>query len=894
MSDDKKTDIDPNFIKLFDLKTPEKILERTFNQQSSSKNFHENILLTKNNFSSINELKSSLKDDNYYILENADSSCCSIFQKFIEGASDENTAYFDKSFRNSTYIDMFFNTIPNVVLGQLTPFLKVSFLFPDKIFTNKGVQTDINSMLSLQNYVGGIDENKLREFNNLFTIDFSNQNSVNSNSTLDGDFYFKQALPKDGKYFLTDESIYTSPPHLSPNFRPLMSISKLGVKVTPTKDFNISLDEYTLSLIIHDKKMLHKFKYLIGVEYRDMISAVIEYGWSYPDYGNENVYSHFFNRILRKKVYCKLVNLSYNFDEVGQVKLEMKLMTKGAEHLIVLNALENSNNDYSQATHEIERIKKALSRWLNTYKISPKIQDSILLSRLIDDSVDVITKKQSEKIDALIKTLENTKNANSNDLFLDEKAKTELKESIKKLKDQLYNTDTNQKVNKLKQSYNKFITDDVIKNFDNWVLEYRSKNNGYYSEAEKLKNIKTIGENYYFHEIITYFVNQIIIKKDDKIGVDEIQTIFYNFNKNLPPEAAGKSIAGFKINKNEFIKSLQTSNQKKLTLEHFIGFLLNNFLNKLESQGYKFVTYKDPYKADGTISSDIQKHNKEVMEKALKASEDNGIKIIQPRVSFRIENVNKIMRIHIYDVTNRIIFKANANEIEQLDHIKKMFNEWKNKKINKDEIQQSANEILVNNPNRKNFSYMKEIFGSHYPVITLDGAGSSVLKSFTISNSMDAATTSHLINKLYDNIKKNNITEENFYTRVVPGKITMESLGFPLAEIHQTFFVDANTGTDIDNLYNVTSISHNIEHGSFKTNYELANADSYGAHENIFVEIERIKNIVEGKQIESSNEPKKKIAKAPKSPSGASSSDTKNNEVDNKDKYNPFKESKNN
>ena len=304
MPDDNnnKPIIDENFIKLFDLKTPDKILDRTLNQ-SSTRKFHENILLTTNNFKNIQELKSILgTDSNYYVLENVDANCCSIFQKFSTNASDENTAYFDKSFRNSTYIDMFFNTIPNAVLGQLTPFLKISFLFPEE-------KRDLNSMISLQNYIGDVSQERLKEFNNLFTIDFSKPESVNSNSTIsesNDNFYFKQSLPKNGKYFLTDESIYTSPPHLGPNFRPLMSISKLSVKITPTVDFNISLDEYNLSLTIHDKTMLHKFKYLIGVEYRDMISAIIEYGWSYPDYDNENVYSHFFNRILRKKVYCKL------------------------------------------------------------------------------------------------------------------------------------------------------------------------------------------------------------------------------------------------------------------------------------------------------------------------------------------------------------------------------------------------------------------------------------------------------------------------------------------------------------------------------------------------------------------------------------------------------------
>lgn len=859
MSDDnKKTTIDDNFIKLFDLKTPEKILENTFNDKTSKK-FHENILLTRNNFRTINELKSQLPSG-YYVLENKDT--CSVFQKFSDAQKDNNTMYFDKSFRNSTYIDMFFNAIPTSVLAQLLPYLKISFLIPEE--NRNKIKTDITSMPALQNYVSD-DKKYLEKFNELFIIDFKDQNSVNSSGILNGsenDFYFNQALPRDGKYFLTDESIYTSSPNISNNFRPLLSISKLSIKAVPTKDFNISFDEYNLSLVIHDKTKLHKFKYLIGVEYRDMISAVIEYGWSYPDYtdnGVENVYSYFFNKVLRKKVYCKLVNASYNFDEVGQVKLEMKLMTKGAEHLIVLNALTNAG-EYSDAIVELQRLKNELNIWLNEYKIPTSVKDGILLSRLSDESADVITGEQSKKLDELIKTLSLSTDQNTKTDFLDDAGKKRITENIDQLKK--YLLEDKSKTNRLKQSYNLFV-DNTINNFKSWVSTFRKSkaaaDTGYYTQN------KISGDEFYLHEIIQYFIGETVVKKDRGNGIIEFQAVYYNFNKSLPETMAGRSIAEFKINKNEFTRLLKEENHKKLTLEQFIGFLLNNFLNKLESSGYNFVQgLENIYKTDGTIDSEKQKINKQKLEKAMKNSEESGVTIVEPRISFRVENVNKIMRIHIYDIANRIIFKANIQQVGQLDHIKKLFEEWKDEESLKQkqqkqfEIQTKTDQIL-SDTNRKNFSYIKQIFSGHYPIINFDGIGSSVIKSFNISNSMDPATTTHLINKLYDNIKKDNVQEENFYTRVVPGKITLETLGFPLAEIHQIFFVDANTGTDIDNLYNVTSVVHNIEPGSFKTSYELGNADSYGAHENIYREINRIKNIVNGnvKEVSKQQKPNK-------------------------------------
>ena len=176
------------------------------------------------------------------------------------------------------------------------------------------------------------------------------------------------------------------------------------------------------------------------------------------------------------------------------------------------------------------------------------------------------------------------------------------------------------------------------------------------------------------------------------------------------------------------------------------------------------------------------------------------------------------------------------------------------------------------------FSYLKQIFSKSYPVLTFDGVGSSVIKSFHISNNMDPATTTHLINKVMDEAKSDKLLQET-YTKVVPGKITMESLGFPLAEVHQTFFVDMNTGTDIDNLYHITSVSHNIEPGSFKTSYELANADNYGSHINLYSELDRIKKVLTG-DIKEIAPPPQKQKNGSKKPAAEPSKPITQEEVD--------------
>jgi len=64
--------------------------------------------------------------------------------------------------------------------------------------------------------------------------------------------------------------------------------------------------------------------------------------------------------------------------------------------------------------------------------------------------------------------------------------------------------------------------------------------------------------------------------------------------------------------------------------------------------------------------------------------------------------------------------------------------------------------------------------------------------------------------------------------RVVPAQLSLTTLGCPLAAMAQTYFVDANTGTSLDNLYVVTGLSHNFSQGKYETQWTLGYADAYG------------------------------------------------------------------
>jgi hypothetical protein len=55
-------------------------------------------------------------------------------------------------------------------------------------------------------------------------------------------------------------------------------------------------------------------------------------------------------------------------------------------------------------------------------------------------------------------------------------------------------------------------------------------------------------------------------------------------------------------------------------------------------------------------------------------------------------------------------------------------------------------------------------------------------------------------------------------------------IGCPIIEYAQQLFVDAQTGTTIDDIYTVTGIEHDIENGKFVSSMTLTPLMSYGKY----------------------------------------------------------------
>jgi len=836
------------FNEIFNLRNPANILQGILANPEEIE-FYKNILNTESTFLTTNELFNSL--DHHEIkniriykseLPNTEKIYSSIIVEPLKDS--KNVSFFDRSIKDITNLDLFFNAIPTIELAQLVPYLSIKFMFKVNENENENEsENEYDSYPSLQNFL-------TLDINNPITTAMNRAQVYDTKDPAFEEYTGMKKVALAGKYFITDESIYTSPAILSDNFKPLMSISKIDIKVTPTVDYAVAFEEFNLSLTVHDRTKLGKFPHLFGVEYRDQVFAIIEYGWSHPgDYTTDH-YAYFFNKVLRKKSVCKLTNASYNFDEIGQIKADIKLHTMGSESLFVTQFHKESG--VIMAEQRLKTLSSSIKKFLNKSEFPVGLRGSMLLQSLSSGTVEKIDDKDKEELNKFISSLEKATPKNVDSI-------KELKKAIDDYKKHLGNPSASRK----------FAINQIISNsftsFQKWLTGYRIKN------KYKIDSNSSKKGDVYLHEVFTYFVSKSLLEIETRVA-NEVQMIYYNFSNESIPDVIDCSIGNFMIFQNDLKKIiLNNKEMHNYSIEQFINLILQKFVGDLKTPFYGLSErnesiYSDAEKVASKAISDFNKN----VEKKLKTYKENGVEIKEPKVVFRIENLNSIIRIHIFDQTKILNLTPFVEEQKLLNNLLK----------NKDGAQKlaeiEANKVLLNKE-PKTFNELKNRYKKLYPGINLNGSSTNVVKTFQLSNSMDPATTTHLIlqnQKKNDNRAQSGDEPEhnkidkidNLYKKMIPGKITMQTLGFPIADVHQTFFVDLDTGTDVDDIYNIISVSHSIEAGSFKTNLELANADSFGSHTNIYSQIRRIESIVKGNIVVYKQED---FSAAPKNAAGA-------------------------
>jgi len=136
---------------------------------------------------------------------------------------------------------------------------------------------------------------------------------------------------------------------------------------------------------------------------------------------------------------------------------------------------------------------------------------------------------------------------------------------------------------------------------------------------------------------------------------------------------------------------------------------------------------------------------------------------------------------------------------------------------------------------KPSFQQVKNKIAEFVPTILIGSNGTAV-QNVSYSSNQDALLSTIMM--LRNNTKSPNPAEADgsggggLPLRVVPGQLSLTTLGCPLIDYMQQYFVDLGTGTTIDNLYNITGLTHNFAPGNYKTEIKFSFYDAYGQYEN--------------------------------------------------------------
>ena len=153
------------------------------------------------------------------------------------------------------------------------------------------------------------------------------------------------------------------------------------------------------------------------------------------------------------------------------------------------------------------------------------------------------------------------------------------------------------------------------------------------------------------------------------------------------------------------------------------------------------------------------------------------------------------------------------------------------------DAQYSANTRLISfrdSNGRPRFELAKREIARLVPTITI-GTNGTTIKTVNYGSEQDAKLATIMMLRNTDSFQNENSpngsASGDLPLRVIPGSLSITTLGCPLLEYMQQFFIDLGTGTTIDNLYNITSLTHNISPGNFTSDIKFSFADAYGKYE---------------------------------------------------------------
>ena len=420
------------------------------------------------------------------------------------------------------------------------------------------------------------------------------------------------------------------------------------------------------------------------------------------------------------------------------------------------------------------------------------------------------------------------------------------------------------------------------------------------SIGEQIKSKYVTFGSFLTNLISKYFINHRFY--------DETQIVFYTLNDSCGL-GLDINIASLLINKNELEEFIQDilNNNISLSLEGFITNIVKEFIQTEMQILYGIDDFYDnkeekPKTQNSKKKSQNSKEKKEAQEAArakrlkrinninkrllkiydllesqkIKSNYLNDINLLIPSIHLSFDvfpsaNSDKsICRISVYDRNNNpfgTINKIYENSLSNGDlfsksrEIRYLLNSIKQKTNDnaKTELSKLVDKLIntgvigLNNKDEitvKNdplFSNkIKNSLKQNMPNLVFGQENSPMIEA-SVSSINDAKLDTVFMTRT------NNATnaieakfESNLPLKVKPSQAQVTMIGCPFVNFAQNLFLEFNTGTTIDNQYNVTGLKHDISPGKFTTQVTLSYGEAFGKFEtavnNIALGVEKVKD----------------------------------------------------
>lgn len=454
--------------------------------------------------------------------------------------------------------------------------------------------------------------------------------------------------------------------------RPFMTIEDFAVTVTPSRGM-MSHKSAEISLLLHDRSRLSEIAEFVKPDLYGRSELLIEYGWSHPqdtafttdtDVGG-NFYGTFLNALKCKEKYM-IVNSSFSFDEVGQVKVKLKLAMKGSQQINTNDISKGEGVDslletIKTLTEAIKKLKQELAQEAeDTGGDAADITGATHFSAASSSNSAMSVDEETSK--AIASYIDNNRNSDNSNVS----------QMTDKLTELFGEDGTSGAVGGAQASIDAAVAAKITK-LKNVCSVYHDPYRRPFTGAggsttyvdipfSGAKRKKYVSLGY----LMLYFVGKPLAATR---RFDEVQFIYYSYNDKAS-YLKDANIAFTPINIEKFEEKFKAATEfgANLPLGRFLSLVSKEFIHQQSADIYGLTAlYETDEEGNTAIKESLAEDATQLNNEKKKRLEDaygdgEDIKFKMPRVGFHLETVpvkvgsslptgtsGTILRVHIYD-----------------------------------------------------------------------------------------------------------------------------------------------------------------------------------------------------------------------------------------------------